>query len=115
MTYAFRPPENFLGLPPEDTAYDDAKVLVLPIPYEGTVSYGRGAANGPALITFNKLPLIMLLRPFESLPANERLKMAANEVGAELDTRYQGAKISVDPRFGRWDPTAGKVVGLGEG
>ena len=69
----------------------------------------------PALVTFNDLPLIMLLRPFDSLPATERLKMAANEVGAELGARYEKAKISVDPRFGRWDSKAGKVVGLGEG
>jgi agmatinase len=50
MTYVFRPPENFLGLPPEDSAYEAAGALVLPIPYEGTVSYGRGTAGGPAAI-----------------------------------------------------------------
>ncbi len=50
MSYVFRPPENFLGLPPEDSQYDAAGVLVLPIPYEGTVSYGHGTGHGPAAI-----------------------------------------------------------------
>ncbi|MFN8497750.1 MAG: agmatinase [Anaerolineae bacterium] len=50
MTYAFRPPENFLGLPPQDSGFDDAEVVILPIPYEGTVSYGRGTSLGPAAI-----------------------------------------------------------------
>ncbi|MDH4247981.1 MAG: agmatinase [Deltaproteobacteria bacterium] len=30
--------------------YDSARVVVLPVPYEGTVSYGRGAAQGPRAI-----------------------------------------------------------------
>ena len=30
--------------------YNEARVAVLPVPYEGTVSYGRGAAQGPAAI-----------------------------------------------------------------
>lgn len=81
----------------------------------GLLAEADAQVGVPALVTFNDLPLIMLLRPFDSLPATERLKMAANEVGAELGARYEKAKISVDPRFGRWDATAGKVVGLGEG
>jgi len=31
-------------------AVDDARVAVLPVPYEATVSYGGGTANGPAAI-----------------------------------------------------------------
>lgn len=43
------------ALPPfggEEAAspFDSARVAVLPVPYEGTVSYGRGAAAGPAAI-----------------------------------------------------------------
>lgn len=49
-TYESRPPDNFLGLPEEDTRFEDADVLVLPLPYEGTVSYGHGTAQGPAAI-----------------------------------------------------------------
>ena len=32
----------------EDTSLDDADIAILSIPYEGTVSYGTGTAEGPA-------------------------------------------------------------------
>jgi len=41
---------TFLGLPEEDSTFDSARVLVLPIPYDGTASYGTGARFGPAAI-----------------------------------------------------------------
>jgi agmatinase len=43
-----RTPDNFLGLDAETTAR--ARVVVLPVPYEATVSYGSGTANGPRAI-----------------------------------------------------------------
>ena len=39
--------DNFLG---SSTSYKDAKAVILPVPYEGTVSYGKGTANGPKAI-----------------------------------------------------------------
>lgn len=40
--------ENFLGLPPADApGFADAGVLILPVPYETTVSYMGGTRNGP--------------------------------------------------------------------
>ncbi|MFH0799954.1 MAG: agmatinase [Pseudomonadota bacterium] len=41
---------NFLGLSEKYSAYDKARVAVLPVPYEATVSYGRGTAKGPSAI-----------------------------------------------------------------
>ncbi len=41
------PALNFGGLDEEHSDYGNSAVVVLPIPYEGTVSYGRGAARGP--------------------------------------------------------------------
>jgi len=41
---------NFLDLPKKLSGYNTAKVVVLPIPYEGTVTYGKGTSNGPAAI-----------------------------------------------------------------
>ncbi len=41
---------TFLGLPEEDSTFPRASVLVLPVPYEGTVTYGGGTARGPAAI-----------------------------------------------------------------
>lgn len=51
MSYEFLPTHNFLGLPADATTAESA-VIVLPIPYESTTSYGQGTRNGPqAIIT----------------------------------------------------------------
>ncbi|MFZ5952250.1 MAG: agmatinase [Candidatus Rifleibacteriota bacterium] len=41
---------NFLGLPDEDTAYDDAKAVIIPVPYDSTTSYRSGTREGPSAI-----------------------------------------------------------------
>lgn len=43
-------PLNFGGLPPEQTDRAKARFLVLPVPYEETVSYGGGTGKGPEAI-----------------------------------------------------------------
>jgi agmatinase len=43
-------PRNFLGLDPADSDPRRAAVLVLPVPYEATVSYGGGTRRGPQAI-----------------------------------------------------------------
>ncbi|MGH7550091.1 MAG: agmatinase [Gemmatimonadota bacterium] len=40
----------FLGLKEADAGYADAVAVVVPVPYERTVSYGAGTAHGPAAI-----------------------------------------------------------------
>jgi agmatinase len=49
--------------------YRDARVAVLPVPYESTVSYGRGAAKGPAAI----------------LRASDQLEMYDEELDRRID------------------------------
>jgi len=45
-------PDNFLGLPPRQSDYRRARYAILPIPYDGTVSFQVGTRNGPrAIIT----------------------------------------------------------------
>ena len=45
-------PDNFLGLDAASSDYRNARYAVLPIPYDGTVSYQVGTRNGPrAIIT----------------------------------------------------------------
>lgn len=45
-------PDNFLGLSPPYAEFGPARVLILPIPFEATVSYGSGTAVAPqAIIT----------------------------------------------------------------
>lgn len=43
-------PNNFLDLPEEFSDPRTARYFVLPVPYEGTVTYGRGTSAGPAAI-----------------------------------------------------------------
>jgi agmatinase len=47
MTYA---PTDFLGVPEEASDYDRSRVVVLPVPFERTTSYGKGTALGPEAI-----------------------------------------------------------------
>src|SRR5512143_348059 len=39
---------NFLGLENEHSSLAGSRVVILPAPYERTVSYGTGTKNGPA-------------------------------------------------------------------
>lgn len=41
---------NFLGLTPEETEYDHARVVILPVAYDATTSYKSGTKYGPAAI-----------------------------------------------------------------
>jgi len=45
--FAWGPPESFLGLPPDAAGLDTARVVILPVPYEATVSYMGGTRFGP--------------------------------------------------------------------
>ncbi len=46
--FQWGPPATFLGVPPEDVSFEDAEVVILPVPYEATVSYMPGTKFGPA-------------------------------------------------------------------
>lgn len=48
--YELLPPNTFLGLDEEYSDYARSQVVVLPIGYEGTVSYGQGTREGPRAI-----------------------------------------------------------------
>ncbi len=41
------PPETFLGLPETEVSFERASAVVLPVPYEATVSYMGGTRFGP--------------------------------------------------------------------
>ncbi len=43
-------PHTFMGLDEEGSDFERAGVVILPVPYEATTSYGAGTANGPAAI-----------------------------------------------------------------
>ena len=41
---------NFMDLDDEFSAYENSNVVIVPIPYEKTVSFGKGTAKGPSAI-----------------------------------------------------------------
>jgi agmatinase len=43
-------PHNFLGLDEESSGFEGARVVILPVPYEATTSFGGGTGGGPAAI-----------------------------------------------------------------
>jgi N1-aminopropylagmatine ureohydrolase len=43
-------PTNFGLLEEADSRYDESRVVVLPVPFERTTSYGKGTSGGPAAI-----------------------------------------------------------------
>lgn len=43
-------PHNFLGLDEAASGFEKAKVVILPVPYEATTSYGAGTGAGPSAI-----------------------------------------------------------------
>ena len=84
------------------TPYESASVVVLPVPYEGTVSYGRGTAGGPAAILRASAQVELYderlrLEPYRTgiwtepalevhgRPAEEVVELVEGRVGALLD------------------------------
>lgn len=41
---------TFAGIPKEYAEYEDASIVVIPVPYDGTSTYGKGADKGPEAI-----------------------------------------------------------------
>jgi agmatinase len=62
-------PDNFLGLPAEVADPVTARVHILPIPFEATVSYGRGTARGPAAILTASQQVELYDREYDAEPA----------------------------------------------
>ena len=64
-------PDNFLGLPDEYSSFERAGVLILPIPFEATVSYGGGTRYGPAAIIEASQQVELYDREFDREPGLE--------------------------------------------
>jgi agmatinase len=67
--YETLPPETFLGLDAEHSGYEHSAALVLPIPYEATVSYGQGAREGPRAIIYASRQVELYDRELDDEPA----------------------------------------------
>jgi agmatinase len=67
--WEWMPPPNFLGLPAEHSALTASGVVVLPIPYELTTSYGQGTRNGPRALLHASQQVELYDREFDGEPA----------------------------------------------
>jgi N1-aminopropylagmatine ureohydrolase len=67
--YETLPPYNFLGLDEQHSTYDRSAALILPIPYEGTVSYGQGTREGPRAIIHASQQVELYDRELDDEPA----------------------------------------------
>ncbi|MBX3014810.1 MAG: agmatinase [Caldilineaceae bacterium] len=102
---------DFLDLPLETAAYAQAEVLLLPIPFEATVSYGHGTADGPAAIVEASKQVELYDREFDCEPA---LNYGVHTLDAL--TLPTDAAAAVDAIAGAVAQAAGSgklVVGLG--
>lgn len=43
---------NFLDLDEEESGFESSKVVILPVPYEKTVTFGKGTSKGPSSIIY---------------------------------------------------------------
>lgn len=63
------PSPTFLGLTDTDSAFETSAVVVLPIPYELTTSYGQGTRNGPRALLHASQQVELYDREFGGEPA----------------------------------------------
>ena len=105
------PPNNFLGLSDEHAAFAHARVVVLPLPFEATVSYGSGTANGPAAIISASQQVELYDREFDSEPVAaygiHTLPAPALDADPERAVEQIAATVADLVRQGKF------VVGLG--
>ncbi len=104
-------PDNFLGLPEPYCLLERAGVLVLPLPLEATVTYGRGTRSGPEAL----------------LRASQQVELYDREFGREVALEYGVHTLPALPlpediglaveaiadASARWAATGKLLVGLG--
>ncbi|MFN3651439.1 MAG: agmatinase [Armatimonadota bacterium] len=67
--YELEPPGGFLNLPAEYTAWERAGVVVLPVPFELSTSYGGGTRRGPAALIEASAQVELYDRELDDEPA----------------------------------------------
>ncbi len=91
-------PRSFLGLDERATRFEDARAVILPVPYESTTSYGGGAREGPRAIVEASRYIEMYDQELDdepwrpgiaTLPPLELSRAGPEAACAELATAYR--------------------------
>lgn len=69
MSYELLPADNFLGLDDSASDYEQSAAVIMPIPYEATVSFGQGAREGPRAILYASRQVELYDRELDDEPA----------------------------------------------
>ncbi|CAN5902549.1 agmatinase family protein [soil metagenome] len=103
------PNANMYGLP---FTCDEAEVVIIPIPWDVTVSYSDGTANGPQAV-FNASFQVDLFEP--AVKDAWKIGLAMEEISEELKSRAEilrkGAKAYIDVLTNGGDPSKNELVG----
>ncbi|HET6441560.1 MAG TPA: agmatinase [Phycisphaerae bacterium] len=89
-------PHNFLGLSAAASAYESARVVVLPVPFEATTSYGAGTRGGPDAI----------------LAASRQVETFDPETGRDLTDAPIHTHPSVAPALGSPDAMTDRLTAV---
>ena len=102
---------DFLDLSEKLSDYDFAKVVVLPIPFEQTVTYGRGTRKGPAAIIEASTQVEFYDREFASEPVD---KFGIHTLPAlDFSESSEGAAAQIYKEALRHIKSGKFIVGLG--
>ncbi|MGM0599387.1 MAG: agmatinase [Candidatus Rifleibacteriota bacterium] len=81
---------NFLGLPEEDANYEDARAVIIPVPYDSTTSYRAGTREGPAAILMASRQVELYDLELETEPLNSGV-----HTFPELEPDMQGPEATL--------------------
>jgi agmatinase len=101
-------PHNFLGLDEDTSDFGKCKVVIMPVPYESTISYGGGTRKGPSAIIEasrhielydQELDICPSNMGIHTFPALELMRDSVPGAMAELEAAYARVVEVIDDRF----------------
>ena len=101
-------PHNFLGLDEQGSDFESARVVILPVPYEATTSYGGGTSGGPGAIVESSRYIELYDQeldrdPYEvgicTLPQLELTGAGPEEAISELRRAYDELRAAAPDKF----------------
>jgi agmatinase len=104
----WEPGRNFMGLDEEAAAFEHARAVILPVPYESTTSWGGGTARGPGAILDasryvevydQELDAEPVRHGIHTLPDLDLTREGSTPAMAELEEAYGAVLDAIGDRF----------------